>query len=160
MGSPVVVFTGGANTGTIACKQCGKAKVVDITNFRNTKKNLKVKCSCGSIFDVVFETRRYHRKTVELPGKLLSCQSLQHLDEVTVNSISVGGVGFVTHLDTIRSGDMFAISFSLDDDAKALVEEEIVVRHVKNNEIGSEFAKKEKYNFDLDFYLMPFTIID
>lgn len=160
MKTPEIVFTGGADTGTITCKQCGKTKTIDVSHFRNIRKYIKVKCACGTIFDILLESRRYHRKKVWLKGKLFKDQSNCPVDDIVVTDISMGGIRFLTNLKGINFGDTYHIEFSLDDEFKSHVKEEIVIKYIKNSEVGAEFAESEKYNYDLDFYLTPFSIVE
>jgi hypothetical protein len=160
MKTPEVVFTDGMNTGTITCKQCGKTKTIDVTQFKNIRKYVKVKCACGFIFDILFESRKYYRKKVWLKGKLLKSQSDHPIDEITIIDISVGGVRFLTNLKNMNHGEIYKIEFFLDDEYRSHVKEGIVIKYIKNREIGAEFAESEKYNYDLDFYLTPFSIVE
>jgi hypothetical protein len=160
MKTPEIVFTGGTDTGTITCKQCGKTKTIDISQFKNIRKHVKVKCACGFIFDILFESRKYYRKKVWLKGKLLKSQSNNPIDEITITDVSMGGVRFLTNLKDINYGEVYKIEFILDDEYRSYVKEEIVIKYIKNREIGAEFAESEKYNYDLDFYLTPFSIVE
>ena len=36
--------------GTLLCDQCGKIKIVTISDLKNIGRALKVKCGCGHIF--------------------------------------------------------------------------------------------------------------
>ncbi|MDH3599605.1 MAG: PilZ domain-containing protein [Candidatus Tectomicrobia bacterium] len=97
---------------------------------------------------------------VQLDAQVFDVDSGQKLDDVTLVTISVGGVGFVSHLDDIKVGDEFRVRFYLDNDSQALVDEEVRVRNIIKGVIGTEFAQQDYYNFDLDFYLMPITVVD
>lgn len=57
-------------------------------------------------------------------------------------------------------GEIYEISFSLDDQYESDIKEEIRIKYVKNREIGAEFTEEEKYNYDLDLYLTPFSIVN
>ena len=46
------------------------------------------------------------------------------------------------------------IMFTLDDSSDSTIREEIIVRRVNGKNIGAEFFDQEKYNFELDFYIM------
>ena len=159
MRTPEVVFTGGTDTGTITCRQCGKTKMLDISNFKNIRKLVKVKCTCGALFDVLFESRRYLRKKVQLKGELLNPQSHEVIDHVIITDVSVGGISFIANLD-MSVGEIYKISFSLDGQYESNIKEEIRIKYVKNSEIGAEFTEEEKYNYDLDFFLTPFSIVN
>jgi len=72
----------------------------------------------------------------------------------------MGGIRFLTNLKNINHGEIYKIEFFLDDEYKSHVKEEIIIKYIKNREIGAEFAEGEKYNYDLDFYLTPFSIVE
>jgi hypothetical protein len=160
MKTPETVFTGGTDTGTITCKHCGKTKTIDISHFKNIRKYIKVKCACGTIFDIFLESRRYHRKKVWLKGKLFKSNSHDSIDDIVITDISVGGIRFLTNLKGMNIGEVYNIEFVLDDEFKSSVNEKIVIKSIKSSEAGAEFSESEKYNYDLDFYLMPFSIVE
>jgi len=155
-----VVFTGSEATYEVVCQSCGRKKSLRHEQLRHLRNALKVKCGCGVIFDLVFERRRFYRKKVQLEAQLFNLDSGKKLDDVTLVTISVGGVGFVSHLDSITVGDKFRIRFSLDNEARTLVDEEVMVRNIIKGVIGTEFLQQDYYNFDLDFYLMPIAVVD
>lgn len=66
----------------------------------------------------------------------------------------------MTNLKDINYGEVYKIEFVLDDEYRSYVKEEVVIKYIKNREIGAEFAESEKYNYDLDFYLTPFSIVE
>lgn len=155
-----VVFTGSEATYEVVCQSCGRKKTLRHEQLRHLRNAVKVKCGCGIIFDLVFERRRFYRKKVQLDAQLFDVDSGEKLDDVALVTISVGGVGFVSHLDDIAVGDKFRVRFYLDNEAQALVDEEIMVRNIIKGMIGAEFVQQDYYNFDLDFYLMPITVRD
>lgn len=159
MKSREVIYTNGHNTGTISCRQCGKSKTIDLTRFHDVRKEVKVKCPCGSTFDVFIENRRDPRKRVKLAAQLFQCQTGHPIAEVTIVSLSLSGVGFTPSLTGhIQPGDCFRISFVLNDASQAQIEKDIIIRNVNADNTGAEFAEQD-YHHDLDFYLMPFLEI-
>jgi hypothetical protein len=44
--------------------------------------------------------------------------------------------------------------FTLDDNLDSTIREQIVVKRVNGRNIGAEFSDQEKYNYELDFYIM------
>ena len=155
-----VVFAGSEATYEVACQSCGRKKTLRHEQLRHLRNPVRVKCGCGVIFDLIFERRRFYRKKVQLDAQIFDVTSGKKVDDVTLVTISVGGVGFVSHLDDIKPGDKFRVKFYLDDDSQALVEEEVMVRNIIKGVIGAEFLQHDYYNFDLDFYLMPITVVD
>jgi hypothetical protein len=155
-----VVFTGSEATYEVVCQSCGRKKSLRHEQLRHLRNAVKVKCGCGVIFDLVFERRRFYRKKVQLDAQLFDMDTGKKLDDVMLVTISVGGVGFVSHLDDITIGDKFRVRFSLDNEVQALVDEEVLVRNIIKGVIGVEFVQQDYYNFDLDFYLMPVAVVD
>jgi hypothetical protein len=104
------------------------------------------------------ENRKYHRKSVNIPGKLLDVDSKEEIAEIRVTSLSVDGFGFVmvSQCD-IRIDDVFEITFKLDEIVNIDVSEKIIVKRADDYHIGAEFYEKGKYSFELDFYLTPIS---
>ena len=155
-----VVFNGRETSYTVRCQNCHRKKTLRHSQLRHLSNTVKVKCKCGVVFDLVFERRRFYRKRVQLEAQLLDSTSSEKLDDITITTLSVGGVGFVSHLDTIKEGNTYRVMFYLDDASKALVSEDIVIRNASNEVFGAEFVRQDTYSYELDFYLMPISVVD
>jgi hypothetical protein len=152
--SPRKVYINRDSEGEVVCPNCRKAKTINVANQRITQKPIRVKCQCGHSFSIVLEYRRYHRKTVNFPGKIFSRQSGNPLDDILVTSLSVVGIGFEIKSPLgLRLEDAYDIMFTLDDDFASAVREEVIIKRIEGNYIGAEFADQDKYHFELDFYL-------
>lgn len=117
-------------------------------------KSLKVKCKCSHVAEIICEFRKFPRVKVNLKGTLFNLLSREELGDVTIDSLSLGGIGFFLHSAlTVRKGEVFELVFALDDAAQTVLREEIVVKRVQGNAIGVEFRDKDTYNYDLDFYI-------
>jgi predicted RNA-binding Zn-ribbon protein involved in translation (DUF1610 family) len=150
----VRVYINRDHEGEIVCPNCGRERTIHVSKHRILKNPVRVKCHCGHSFSVSLEYRRYHRKKVNIPGKLLDPSSKKEIDDVIITSLSVAGVGFeVKSFNYIKVGDVFEIVFTLDDDFGSTIREAIVVRRVDKNSIGAEFCDQDKYNHELDFYI-------
>jgi hypothetical protein len=91
---------------------------------------------------------------VSIPGKLVHLQTRAETD-IVVTSVSVVGVGFeLKSAFSLRANDMYQIVFTLDDSSDSTIREEVIIRRVNGKSIGAEFFDQEKYNFELDFYIM------
>jgi hypothetical protein len=155
MRSREIIYTHGRKTGTITCRQCGKSKTIDLAPFYPVRKEVKVKCPCGSAFDVFFENRRDRRLPVKLTAQLIDDHTGQAIADVTITSLSLSGISFIPSLtEHIQPGDRFRIAFSLDDKPRTPIEQTIIIRYVHADKTGAEFAE-QGYIHDLDFYLMP-----
>jgi hypothetical protein len=144
------------NEGEIICPNCENKKIINVANYRIATKPIKVKCRCGYSFSILLEHRRYQRRNTAIPGKLFHVESKKQVDDILIKSISVTGVGFETRsLRGVKVGDTFEVAFLLQDSFDSAVRESIVIKRVQDNFIGAEFLDKDKYNYELDFYVMP-----
>ena len=151
---PVKIFVNSSNEGEIVCPKCEKAKTIQLSNNRVTTKPIRVKCNCGHGFSIVLEYRNYHRKIVSIPGKLFPLQARDEID-IVITSLSVVGVGFeIKSAFSLRINDVYQIVFTLDDSSDSTIREEVIIRRVNGRNVGAEFFDQEKYNFELDFYIM------
>lgn len=148
------VYINQENEGEIICPSCDKTRAVNISNQRVPLRPIKVKCTCGDSFSILLEYRKYHRKRVNIPGRLLDTISHAEVGEIWVTSLSVTGIGFeVTTPHEFGVNDVFEIQFTLDDDYDAVISEEIVLKRIDGNYVGAIFSDQNKYNYNLDFYI-------
>lgn len=145
--------------GVITCIHCGVKRAINMSHYTDNYlggKSLKAKCSaCGRIFLVHFEFRRYHRINVNLPGRILQLSTRKKLDNVTVVSLSVNGIGFITDNNImLNPEESYEIIFYLDDGNNSMICEEILIRRINGRFVGAEFHHNDKYNYELDFYIM------
>jgi len=119
-------------------------------------KLLKVKCgTCHKIFHIKFDHRRYHRINVTFPGKILSAQTKTDIGDITIISLSSGGVHFIISNDLdIKIDTIYTIKFQLDDEYRSVICEEIVIKRVDGCLVGAAFYQSDKYNHELDFYMV------
>lgn len=148
------VYINRENEGEVICPNCGKTKIINVSNHRISQKPIRVKCQCSHSFNIVLEYRRYHRKTVNIPGKLFQRQSTTPVDDVMITSISVVGVGFeIKSAMGVKVDEVYDIVFTLDDDLDSMVREEVMIKRIEGTFVGAEFTDQDKYHHELDFYL-------
>ncbi len=152
------VYLDAQRCGVVTCPKCGVTRTVNLAHYEGDLggKILKVKCAaCATVVTVRFDFRRHDRVAVRLRGTLLQCGTKHVLASLTVTSLSVSGVGFTLHTPLpVRSGERYDIIFFLDDTDHTLIFETIVMRRVKDREVGAEFCLEDSYHSALDFYLM------
>ncbi len=143
-------------TSQVTCPYCDISKTLPSAQLRALNQALRAKCSCDNVFELVVNRRRFPRKEdIRFEGELCVQGSQESVAEIVVISLSVGGVGFLIDGVSPQVGDVYTMSFILDDDLKTEVQEDIIVRHVRGDMVGAEFTGQGCYNSDLDFYLMP-----
>jgi hypothetical protein len=149
--------------GTLVCEQCGKTRTINLADFKNIGKPLKVKCGCGHIFFVSIEVRKFYRKDTNLSGEYIRISNdvTKGLERgaMMVVDVSRTGIGFRTKTShNIRVHDMLRVRFTLDDAQRSEVSKSAVVRRVDQLLVGAEFLDFDAYNETnrtLGFYLMP-----
>ena len=144
--------------GVVTCVHCDVKRSINMSNYTDHylgTKSLKVKCStCNKIFHIKFDLRKYCRLGVSFPGKIFYFQSEKNMDDITIISLSLGGIGFIINDDlSIKNNDRYRIKFQLDDEYSSVVCEEIIIKRVDGCFVGAEFYHSEKYNHELDFYI-------
>jgi PilZ domain len=144
--------------GVVTCVHCGVTRTINMSNYTDDclgKRSLKVKCSiCNKIFHIKFDLRKYPRLDVNFPGKLCYHRAEKAIDDITIISLSFGGVHFIINSDLkIKDGDIYLINFQLDDEYCSVICEEILIKRVDGRLVGAEFYQSDKYNHALDFYI-------
>ena len=148
--------------GTLVCEKCGKTRVINLSDFKNIGKPLKVKCSCSHFFFVSIEVRKFYRKSTHLSGEYIkvSRDASKGLEKgiMTVEDLSRTGIGFRTKTNhDIRVEDLLRVRFVLDDAKRSEVTQSAVVKRVSNDFVGAEFVDFDMFNETnrtLGFYLM------
>jgi hypothetical protein len=148
--------------GTLVCEKCGKTRVINLSDFKNIGKPLKVKCSCSHFFFVSIEVRKFYRKNTHLSGEYIkvSRDGAKGLEKgiMTVEDLSRTGIGFRTKTNhDIRVEDLLRVRFVLDDAKHSEVNKSAVVKRVSNDFVGAEFVDFDMFNETnrtLGFYLM------
>ena len=157
------IYANDNEKGTLICEKCGKTRVINLSDFKNISKPLKVKCSCGNFFFVSIEVRKFYRKSTNLSGEYIkiSHDASKGLEKgiMTVEDLSRTGIGFRTKMPhNIRVADMLRVRFTLDDTKHSEVNKSAIVKRVANYFVGAEFVDFDTFNETnrtLGFYLMP-----
>jgi hypothetical protein len=152
------VYLNEQRQGVVTCVHCGVKRAINMSNYPDHylgEKSLKVKCSmCNKTFHVKFDLRKYHRINVNFSGKIFYFQSEKDIADITIISLSFGGVGFIINNSlNIKSDDTYRIKFQLDDEYSSVICEEITVKRVDGRFVGAEFYHSDRYNHELDFYI-------
>ena len=143
---------------TFCCPNCQKTKTVNVAQYANLDRviKVKVKCPCGYAYTSILEKRKKYRKETNLHGTY----------KRIVNGKEAGG-GLVKGLDLsisgmklkisgnhgFRIGDILLVEFHLDDPQRSLIKKKVIIRNIMNDEIGTELAPTEPADKALGFYL-------
>ena len=157
------IYANESGKGTLVCEKCGKTRSIDLLEFKNIGKPLKVKCACEHVFFVRIEVRKFYRKRINLVGEYVKVSSdvSKGLERgaMTVEDLSRTGLGFHTKKShSICVKDVIRVSFILDDNKRSEINKSAVVRQVTDDFVGAEFLDFDGFhetNRTLGFYLMP-----
>lgn len=140
---------------TITCQLCDKSRTMNVESFLHARRPIKVQCSCGNVFPVRLEGRKYYRKDVELPGTYAYVENAQ-AGRLVVETLSFSGIGFRTlGAHTIHINDLLLLSFILDNAKQSPMKKWVVVHWVNGQRIGTEFHDIDLYDKEMGVYLMP-----
>ena len=156
----IQVYLDANRHGRVCCLLCGATRVLQTAAASDLGgKIFKVRCqTCTGIFRVRVELRRHHRLDLQLSGKLFQGGTSHLYEPITVTSLSASGMGFVLQ-DPRRftTGQRYEVAFVLADSQQTLVLEDIILTRLEGTVGGAAFFPLDKYNHDLDFYLVPLT---
>ena len=117
--------------------------------------------SAGSPFLFFFDSRKYFRKEVKLPGEYWDTSGGQDL--MTVTTLSICGAGFEARRGNllVREGETIQIKFLPNSNDRNWIKLKAVVKRVKGNQIGVEFTELNDHQRKcIGFYLMPWSEYD
>ncbi len=151
------VFKDKKNMGTFFCRECGKSKQIDISEFIQLNKEIRLKytCSCKHIVSVVIERRQDIRKTVSLKGYITRKKT-----KIPIRIMDVSRYGIkiktINNLE-FQSGEKVVVEFILDDTIRSEVIKDMIVRTVSSDGIGLEFESYDHYDRFGTYILFHFS---
>ncbi len=136
------------------CPHCGEIKHASVMKYKGTKRELSVKCICKGKFSIRLDFRKKYRKRLSLPGEYLNLPLGKIWQDMIVENLSMGGVGFkVAGRHSIEEGHELMVRFRLDNPTHSEIEKKVLVRKIDNDFIGCEFISLGAYEKELGFYL-------
>lgn len=137
------------------CPHCQRPFDISVREYKNIKHELTIHCSCKVQFRLLLNFRRFRRKNVILVGEAKNLS--MHKSPwtlMTVLNLSMGGLRFrVLEPLKIQNGDKFRVRFTLDSPQEEIIDEEVIVRHTKDDECGCEFISLTNNENSLKSYL-------
>ena len=109
------VFVRPDSSAVLKCPHCLTSKNVNGGRPGKRGKRLDIKCTCGSLFQVFFESRQAERKDTYIHGYYAKLPERQDWSKVLVKNLSPSGIGFVAlTTPNVRSGDQIRIALTWD----------------------------------------------
>jgi len=157
----IQVYLDANRQGLVRCPTCGVTRRLKMDAAADLGgKTFKVRCrTCTGVFGVRVEWRRHHRLDLQLPGKLFHRGTRHLFETITVTSLSAGGIGLVLQYSRLfHAGQRYEVAFVLADPQRTIVLEDILLTRLEGTVVGAVFFPPDKYNHDLDFYLVPAVV--
>ena len=139
------------NNAVFVCPECNKTRSVDISRYSNINMASVIKCTCdcGCSYHVKLAKRKAARKRSAIIGMYTHI-----ISNVGDNFCEEIGKGVVTIVDISHSGlllefnmkprfepgDRIMLEFNIDDAKKTRIKKELILRNIKGNQVGAEFA--------------------
>jgi hypothetical protein len=151
--TPQRVYPNENGQAVIVCPQCMGRFTINAGTFMQRHKPLKAGCRCGHKFPVVFDTRKFYRKALRLPGQYTKLPA-DAPELITVEDLSYTGVKFRTRLShKIEVDDVLTLDFILDNKQRSRIVKTVRVMWVMGPLIGAEFRDRQAYSSELTYYL-------
>ena len=151
--TPQLVQLDAFGQGVALCPQCGAGNRVSPTPGPHVHTFKMVTCPCGQQFPILFNSRKFRRQPVSLPGTYTSTGE-ETVRQMTVENLSLAGVHFRPLLpNTLHIGDVLTLSFCLDDPPHTKLELRATVRWMNRHTIGAEFCDLQGVETALGVYL-------
>jgi hypothetical protein len=142
------VFVTADNTATFTCPDCERSRTVDVTQYRELDRavKIKVKCPCGFDYIVGLERRRQFRKAVRLSGTFQLVRGGRSVARGEVEVVDLSRTGVKLRLERSFAGaigDRVHVAFRLDDAKRSDIQLETIVRKVDGRHVGVEFTDRD-----------------
>ena len=130
---------------TLRCPQCGFSRTGKITEFKDRRDPVKVRCPCHSVFKVSFERRRVDRKDAYFDGCYGKLPVYEDWGRMVVRNVSPIGIGFTTMTaHNLTVGDELRATFATPMMTGTDIDRNGVVRVVSGRYVGCEFRNLVK----------------
>ena len=147
------VYVGRTNQVKIICPKCELEKNINVFKFKDTHKQLKVKCKCGEEFRLTLDFRKYYRKKVQLAGECFIHEKNER-DDILIIDISMTGINFTTFKPhNFSRDDTVELKFNLDNPTKTEIQTTVRIKWINDRNVGAQFNNPKLIEKDLGIYL-------
>jgi hypothetical protein len=154
------IYVAGKDEVSVFCPACRKHKTYGLATISHFGRPCLLKCNCGRDFFVVFDERRYYRKTAFHRGYLIGTYFVETSDDPhLVRIVNLSKHGALLHTmdnNKLEIGSRVKLRFSLDNQNHTRIACIATIRGVVDRYVGVEFGVLDEHSQkELGFYLMP-----
>jgi len=146
---PRKVLVNQDNTATFVCLKCGFRKTLNVFRYigKEITKQYRYRCSsCGDLFTVLLERRKFFRKEVAIPG-FFTVNNQKEKIAMKVIDLSRAGLRIeLSREAALKIGDHLTVEFHLDNKPRTFIRKDVVVRDVCGLQAGTEFCSRDTKN--------------
>jgi hypothetical protein len=151
---PQKVYVADKSNVDVLCPKCEKISTLAMAGI-DVRRTFTVRCACGNNFPVLFETRKYYRKPLQVLGL---CFSKGDRMAVTIEmlDISRGGCKFKkVEGGKLELREVVTLHFSLGS-SQDMVRCSAMVNNIEGNIVGADFLNLDRHSQKIiGFFLMP-----
>lgn len=137
------------DTAVFVCPECKKTKILQLTSYKVTRPETRVKCkcSCGYTTSVILEKKYLCNKDIRLSGTFVTREKTRISGRMIIKRLNSKGLMLKTNLEqNILPGLKMFLEFVLDDAKQSIVKKEVVVRARQGKYLSAEFTSDEHYD--------------
>lgn len=150
----VTLFPHDIHDGLLTCPTCQR----DLSMPRvwpRTRRAVPLACTCGQLFQLRPNHRKFHRKPVQLMGYYVDATGDSPAGDIVVHDLSFGGLQFQTTGPHTLTLDMpLRVHFTFPDKPSHVICQVIRVRYVAGQTIGASWVETSGFDSVLALFLM------
>lgn len=119
------------------CPACNAVQTIRSDVCTTRGHSVGMRCSCGTGYTVVVESRKAYRRTTNLSGAYTARSSKNEEVQVLIQNMSMTGLAFTTKKNhTLRKGDELALRLTLDDETCTEIQAHVTIKHISGDFVG------------------------
>lgn len=134
------------DTARLACPECHREKIMQLSEYNIQKKTTRVKCRCrcGCTYLVILEKKIESIQKTQLLGTFISTGAIKCSGKMIIKKLNSKGIMLKTNIEqNLLPGLRLFLEFVLDDAKQSIVKKEVVVKAKKGKYLSAEFTTHE-----------------
>lgn len=146
------------------CPKCAFSKLVNVERFLQSNKEVQVKirCKCYNLQNVLLDRRTNRRKPTDIQGRYFFTPKDRLITdgEISIKNLSYTGLGFhllSASIGAFGAGDVLRVQFKLFQNSSILIKKEAVVKQINDLRVNATFREPLKNEDDFLLKLFFYT---
>ncbi|HRS83724.1 MAG TPA: PilZ domain-containing protein, partial [Smithellaceae bacterium] len=122
------------------CSNCNLIQKQEAKTYGGVKGPIQIQCTCGNVYDVEIEFRKFYRKGIRVDGLYFGITNPKIWGKMVLKNVSMQGCGFETMgVNPLQPGDSIRIEFQLNDAKRSVIKKQAAVRSIFKKYVGCQF---------------------